>query len=199
MIDTKRLFDITLSLIGLIALLPIMLFIAVLIFSTQGNPIFFIQERPGMKGKLFKLIKFRTMRTDKGSHFEEDEHRITKLGSLMRKSSLDEIPEFYNVLKGDMSLVGPRPLLVEYLDLYSQNELRRHDVRPGITGWAQVNGRNAISWSEKFKLDIWYVDNRTLVLDLKILLMTVNKIIQRDGISSKDHATMPKFKGHNEK
>ena len=154
MIEAKRLLDIILSLIGLIALLPLLLLISISIFLTHGNPIFFIQERPGKNGKVFKLIKFRTMRT-LDSHFEEDMQRITKIGAILRKSSLDELPELYNVLKGDMSLVGPRPLLVEYLDLYSQNELRRHDVRPGITGWAQVNGRNAISWNEKLKIPLF--------------------------------------------
>ena len=198
MIDAKRLIDIILSFIGLIAFLPLLLLISSSTFLTQGSPIFFIQERPGKNGKLFKLIKFRTMRTQ-GSHSEEDQHRITKIGRILRKSSLDELPELYNVLKGDMSLVGPRPLLVEYLDLYSQDELRRHDVRPGITGWDQVNGRNAISWNEKFLLDIWYVDNKTLFLDLKILLMTLKKIIRKEGISADGHATMPKFEGHNEK
>ena len=197
MVDVKRLFDIFFSVIGLFILLPVYVLISILILLSYGRPIFFIQERPGLNGEIFKLIKFRTMIniTDK---YLDDENRITSVGKFLRSTSLDELPEIYNVLVGDMSFVGPRPLLVEYLDLYNEYQNRRHQIRPGITGWAQVNGRNMISWNEKFELDVWYVDNRSTLLDIKILLMTVMKIIQRDGINSKDHATMSKFKGNNE-
>ncbi len=197
MVDEKRSFDIIFSTLSLFVLLPLFSIISIVIFFSYGRPIFFIQERPGKNGRIFKLIKFRTMKnlTDR---VLEDEDRITPVGKLLRSSSLDELPELYNVLIGDMSFVGPRPLLVEYLDLYSEFQNRRHEIKPGITGWAQVNGRNSIAWKEKFELDVWYVDNRSFLLDLKIIIMTMKKIIQRDGINSKDHATMSKFKGNNE-
>jgi len=196
-VDEKRSFDIIFSTLSLFVLLPLFSIISIVIFFSYGRPIFFIQERPGKNGRIFKLIKFRTMKnlTDR---VLEDEDRITPVGKLLRSSSLDELPELYNVLIGDMSFVGPRPLLVEYLDLYSEFQNRRHEIKPGITGWAQVNGRNSIAWKEKFELDVWYVDNRSFLLDLKIIIMTMKKIIQRDGINSKDHATMSKFKGNNE-
>jgi sugar transferase EpsL len=196
-ISGKRSFDIIFSFLSLFVLLPLFSIIAIVIFLSYGRPILFIQERPGKNGRIFKLIKFRTMKaiTDQALG---DEDRITPVGRLLRSSSLDELPELYNVLIGDMSFVGPRPLLVEYLDLYSEFQSRRHETKPGITGWAQVNGRNSISWKEKFELDVWYVDNRSFLLDVKIIIITMKKILQRDGINSKDHATMSKFKGNNE-
>lgn len=197
MINGKRSFDIIFSFLSLFVLLPLFSIIAIVIFLSYGRPILFIQERPGKNGRIFKLIKFRTMKTITDQALG-DEDRITPVGRLLRSSSLDELPELYNVLIGDMSFVGPRPLLVEYLDLYSEFQNRRHETKPGITGWAQVNGRNSISWKEKFELDVWYVDNRSFLLDVKIIIITLKKILQRDGINSKDHATMSKFKGNNE-
>lgn len=162
-----------------------------------GNPVFFTQKRPGLNGRVFKMYKFRTMQDikDINGNLLPDEERMTKLGSFLRSSSLDELPGLLNVIKGDMSLVGPRPLLVQYLPLYNKRQSRRHDVRPGITGWAQVNGRNAISWEEKFELDIWYVENQSLLLDLKVLLLTVKKVFFREGISAEGHVTVEPFKG----
>ena len=179
---------------------PIYLGISILIFYKMGFPLLFRQTRPGKNGNLFEIIKFRTMlnENDRNGKPLPDEDRLTSFGVWLRSTSLDELPELINVLRGDMSIVGPRPLLIEYLPLYSSEQARRHNVRPGITGWAQVNGRNAISWKKKFELDVWYVDNRSFLLDVKILIMTMKKIIQRDGINSKDHATMSKFKGNNE-
>ena len=169
-----------------------------MIWREMGSPILFRQTRPGTNGKPFQMIKFRTMRNaiDADGRPLPDSERLTKLGRLLRSSSLDELPELWNVLKGDMSLVGPRPLLMEYLPLYSPEQARRHEVRPGVTGWAQVNGRNAISWNEKFALDVWYVDNRTLWLDLKIIWFTIRKVIKRDGISAAGEATMSRFTGN---
>lgn len=193
----KRLFDFFLALIGLILLgLPCL----VLIFQIRrklGSPIFFRQVRPGINGKTFEMIKFRTMTDACGDdgRLLSDSERLTKFGQWLRSTSLDEIPELWNVLKGDMSLVGPRPLLMEYLPLYNSEQARRHEVRPGVTGWAQVNGRNAISWEDKFKLDVWYVDNRSFWLDMKILWSTILKVIKRDGISAQGEATMTPFKG----
>jgi sugar transferase EpsL len=163
-----------------------------------GSPIFFKQVRPGLNGNLFNMYKFRSMTNecDKDGNLLSDEVRLTKFAQSLRSISLDELPGLWNVLKGDMSLVGPRPLLVEYLPLYSEKQARRHEIKPGITGWAQVNGRNAISWNEKFELDVWYVDNQSIWLDIKILWMTVKKVIMRDGISQNNHATMDKFKGN---
>ncbi len=163
----------------------------------MGGPVFFVQERPGLQARSIFLNKFRSMtsETDADGNLLDDSQRITALGNFLRKSSLDELPSLFNVLKGDMSLVGPRPLLVKYLPLYSAEQARRHDVLPGVTGWAQVNGRNALQWEEKFKLDVWYVDNRSILLDLKILYMTILKVIKRDGISAADESTMPEFKG----
>jgi len=193
----KRLIDIIVSLIGLILTSPIIAIISIIIYLTIKRPIFFKQIRPGLHAKPFVLYKFRTMLDlrDKNGTFLPDEKRLTGFGNFLRKTSLDELPELWNVLKGDMSLVGPRPLLMEYLDRYAPEQARRHEVKPGITGWAQVNGRNAISWEEKFKLDVWYVDNWNILLDIKIIFLTTLKVLKGEGISAEGHATMPKFKG----
>ena len=193
----KRLFDITAA---FAALLLLALPLALLTWQVRrklGSPAFFRQVRPGMHGQPFEMVKFRTMTDARGADgaLLPDADRLTPFGRFLRASSLDELPELWNVLKGEMSLVGPRPLLMEYLPLYSPQQARRHEVRPGITGWAQVNGRNAISWESKFKLDVWYVDNRTLWLDIKVLWQTVKKVVVRDGISAEGEATMPKFTG----
>ena len=195
----KRAIDIVCSGIGLIVLSPILIIAAILIRKNLGSPIFFTQDRIGKDGKVFKMIKFRTMldATDKYGNQLPDEERLTSFGKLLRSTSIDELPELVNVFLGDMSLVGPRPLLVEYKDLYSTEQWRRHEVRPGITGWAQVNGRNSISWAERFKLDVEYIDNYNLILDIKILFMTVLKVIKKDGISQDGHVTMEKFNGNN--
>lgn len=193
----KRFIDFLASGLGIIVLSPLWVILSVLVLIHHGRPVFFGQTRPGLHGKPFKMLKFRTMRDaydDKGNPLPDAE-RITKFGAFLRATSLDELPELWNVLRGDMSLVGPRPLLMEYLELYSPEQARRHEVRPGVTGWAQVNGRNAISWEEKFKLDVWYVDNRSLWLDIKILFMTVKKVFVREGISADGHVTIEKFKG----
>lgn len=165
----------------------------------MGSPVLFVQERPGLNGAIFKMYKFRTMKnsSDSDGNLLSDADRLTRFGQMLRSSSLDELPELWNVIRGDMSLVGPRPLLVDYLHLYSPEQCRRHEVRPGITGWAQVNGRNAISWDEKFKLDVWYVDNKSMSLDFRILLLTVKQVFTRSGIQAEGEATMPKFKGNN--
>lgn len=195
----KRIFDVAISILGLIILLPMLIIIALIIKIKLGKPIFFIQERVGKRNKIFKMIKFRTMKDikDENGKVLPDEKRHTTIGKTLRALSLDEIPELINVIKGDMSLVGPRPLLKEYLSLYSQEQLKRHQVLPGITGWAQINGRNAISWTEKFKLDIWYVCNWSLFLDLKILFLTIYKVIKKDGINQDDNITMEYFNGSN--
>ena len=195
----KRAIDIVCSGLGLIVLSPILIIAAILIRKNLGSPIFFTQDRIGKDGKVFKMIKFRTMldATDKYGNQLPDEERLTSFGKLLRSTSIDELPELVNVFLGDMSLVGPRPLLVEYKDLYSKEQWRRHEVRPGITGWAQVNGRNSISWAERFKLDVEYIDNYNLILDIKILFMTVLKVIKKDGISQDGHVTMEKFNGNN--
>ena len=194
----KRIFEFTIALLALFMLLPIFLTISILVLLKMGTPIFFIQPRPGLNGKTFKMYKFRTMtnKCDKNGKLLEDKDRLSNFGSFLRSTSLDELPTLWNVLCGNMSLVGPRPLLIEYLPLYSKNQARRHDVRPGITGWAQVNGRNAISWNEKFELDTWYVENQSFALDMKIILLTLKKVIKRDGISHNNHVTMEKFKGN---
>ena len=193
----KRLFDILISTSALLFFLPVILSVAILVRLNFGAGVLFIQERPGLNGKLFKLVKFRTMKNICNSFGGQvsDEFRMTKFGAFLRSTSLDELPGLFNVLKGDMSLVGPRPLLVQYLPLYSTEQARRHNVRPGITGWAQVNGRNAISWEDKFKLDVWYVDNQSFWLDIKILLLTVKKVFVREGISADGHVTIEPFKG----
>ena len=194
----KRILEFTIALLALFMLLPIFLTISILVLLKMGTPIFFIQSRPGLNGKTFKMYKFRTMtnKCDKNGKLLEDKDRLSNFGSFLRSTSLDELPTLWNVLCGNMSLVGPRPLLIEYLPLYSKNQARRHDVRPGITGWAQVNGRNAISWNEKFELDTWYVENQSFALDMKIILLTLKKVIKRDGISHNNHVTMEKFKGN---
>ncbi len=193
----KHFFDLILSLVIMISLSPVFLFVIIVVRLKLGSPVFFYQTRPGLNGKLFKIMKFRTMLdvTDKYGKPLPDEQRMTAIGGFLRSLSLDELPGLINVLKGDMSLVGPRPLLVQYLPLYNDEQKRRHNVRPGITGWAQVNGRNAISWEQKFLLDVWYVDNRSFWLDVKILLLTVKKVFIRRGISADGHVTIEPFKG----
>lgn len=194
---TKRMLDVSGAAGGLLVLLPVLGAIAWAVVLRHGRPVFFSQTRPGLHGKPFRMIKFRTMTNARGPDGEllPDAERLTRLGRFLRSTSLDELPELWNVLRGDMSLVGPRPLLVEYLPLYTPEQARRHEVRPGITGWAQVNGRNALSWEEKFALDVWYVDNQSLWLDLKILWLTVWRVLKRDGISADGEATMPRFRG----
>lgn len=195
----KRIIDIAGSLIGLIILSPIFIIVAILVRTKLGSPIFFVQERPGKNGKIFKMIKFRTMLDSKNKNGEllSDEERLTNFGKKLRSTSLDELPELINVLKGDMSLVGPRPLLVQYLPRYSPHQARRHEVRPGITGWAQINGRNSISWEEKFNLDVEYVDNYNIIMDIKILILTILKVVKKDGITQENHATAEFFTGNN--
>ena len=195
----KRVMDILGSLMGLILLSPVFIVTAILVYIKLGSPIFFVQERVGKDNKVFKMIKFRSMKDDKNKYGEylSDEERLTPFGEKLRSLSIDELPELINVLKGDMSLVGPRPLLVDYLELYSDEQIRRHEMRPGITGLAQVNGRNSISWGERFKLDVSYVDTYNLFLDIKILFMTVYKVVKRDGISQEGNATMESFTGNN--
>jgi sugar transferase EpsL len=191
----KRFLDILLALLALILLSPLMTLIAVLVSISLGRPILFTQERPGCHGKPFKIYKFRTMaeKRDAGGALLPDGARLTGVGRFLRAASLDELPELINVIKGDMSIVGPRPLLMQYLDRYTSEQARRHEVKPGLTGWAQVNGRNAITWEEKFKLDVWYVDHYSLWLDLKIIGMTVLKVIRREGISEAGQATAEEF------
>lgn len=191
----KRIIDIFISLTGLILLSPIFLFISIMIYFKLGSPVFFIQKRPGKNEKIFKMIKFRTMldAKDKNGNLLPDKKRLTSFGKFLRSSSLDELPELINVLRGEMSLVGPRPLLVEYLPRYNEHQARRHEMRPGITGLAQVNGRNTISWEDKFDYDVKYIDNFSLFLDLKIIIKTFSKVFKREDISSKNHATMEKF------
>lgn len=194
----KRAIDILGSSLGGLLISPILIIIAILIRIKLGSPIFFNQDRVGKDGKIFKIIKFRTMLEayDKFGEPLSDKERVTSFGNFLRSTSLDELPELINVLKGDMSLVGPRPLLVEYIDLYSKEQFRRHEVRPGMTGYAQVNGRNNLNWDEKFKMDVEYVDNVNLLLDIKILFLTIFKVLKRDGISKDGHVTMDKFKGN---
>jgi len=195
----KRLLDFFVSLIALLILSPVLIIVSVwLYFVNEGAGVFFTQDRPGKNNQIFRLIKFKTMndKRDKDGKLLPDGERLTRAGRFVRSTSLDEIPQLINVLKGDMSLIGPRPLLIKYLPLYNAEQARRHEVRPGITGWAQVNGRNAISWEEKFKLDVWYVDHVSFLLDIKILLKTVYNVIKREGISSDTSATMEAFKGN---
>ena len=195
----KRLLDITISLIALIFLLPLMSLIYLSVRINLGSPAFFLQERVGKDNKIFKMIKFRTMKnsTDKNGNLLSDNERVTKFGSFLRSFSLDELPVLINILKGDMSLVGPRALLVQYLGLYNDEQIRRHEVLPGLTGWAQINGRNSITWSEKFKLDVWYVDNWSLWLDIKIFFLTFWKVLKREGINQSESVTMEYFNGRN--
>ncbi|MEM9227303.1 MAG: sugar transferase [Verrucomicrobiota bacterium] len=193
----KRAFDWFLALILLVVLAPLLLTLCLVSLIVLGWPVFFLQPRPGKHGRVFSICKLRTMTQARSADGEllPDAHRLTRYGSFLRSFSLDELPELINVLKGDMSLVGPRPLLVRYLERYSPEQARRHEVRPGITGWAQVNGRNALSWEERFSLDVWYVDNQSFLLDLKIIFMTLGMVLQRKGISAEGEATMPEFQG----
>jgi sugar transferase EpsL len=190
----KRILDVLLSALGLIVLSPLLLALALAVRLGLGAPVLFRQTRPGLHGRPFTLYKFRSLAEDQGG-LRSDEERLTRLGALLRRTSLDELPELWNVLRGDMSLVGPRPLLMEYLPLYTPEQARRHEVRPGITGWAQVNGRNAISWEQKFALDLWYVDHRSLWLDLRILALTLARVIAGEGISEPGQATATPFRG----
>lgn len=193
----KRCFDVGVSLVALVLLAPVLLVTAVLVRNKLGSPVLFRQVRPGLDGRPFEMVKFRTMREAVGPDGQplSDAERLTSFGRFLRSSSLDELPELWNVLKGEMSLVGPRPLLMDYLPLYSPEQARRHGVRPGVTGWAQVNGRNAIGWEDKFKLDVWYVENRSPILDLKILFLTVLKVVRSEGVSAAGHVTMERFTG----
>lgn len=195
----KRPLDFILSLIGIIILSPLMLIIAILVRINLGSPVIFKQKRPGLNEKIFTLYKFRTMTDERDENGEllPNHLRLTKFGKILRSTSLDELPELFNILKGDMSIVGPRPLLIEYIPLYNEQQRRRHEIRPGLTGWAQVNGRNAISWEEKFEYDVWYVDNYNFTLDLKIILKTIFKVFKREGINQTEKVTMEKFKGNN--
>lgn len=195
----KRMMDICGSIIGIIILSPVYLIVAILVHRNLGSPIIFRQKRPGKNGKVFEMLKFRSMldKTDKNGEVLPDKKRLTSFGMKLRSTSLDELPELFNVLKGDMSLVGPRPLLVEYLKLYSKEQNKRHNMKPGITGLAQINGRNSISWSEKLKYDVEYVDNFNILLDIKILFITIYKVIKREGISQDGNATMESFTGDN--
>jgi len=195
---TKRLFDFFVASMCIIVLIPLFFILYFLILWQIGHPVFFVQVRPGLQGKPFKLYKFRSMTNKKDAKGDllSDAKRLNVFGHFLRASSLDELPTFWNIIKGDMSLVGPRPLLMEYLHLYNKNQKRRHEVKPGITGWAQVNGRNAISWKKKFDFDIWYVDHHTFWIDLKIIVLTVKKVFLREGITGVDQATMSKFTGN---
>jgi lipopolysaccharide/colanic/teichoic acid biosynthesis glycosyltransferase len=197
--NAKSFFDLVISLFCLILFSPIMLIICLLIYFNMGSPVIFYHTRPGLYGKPFKMYKFRTMKNTRAGNGSllPDEQRLTRLGRIIRSTSLDELPELFNVIKGDMSLVGPRPLLMEYLSRYTPEQARRHEVKPGITGWAQINGRNNLTWEQKFKLDIWYVENRGIWLDIKILFITFVKVFKREGVNAKGHATMPEFMGYN--
>lgn len=195
----KRLFDFIFSFFGLVFLLPAIIFLAIVIRFKLGTPVLFKQTRPGLQGKPFKMVKFRSMTNakDANGNLLSNADRLTPFGKFLRSTSLDELPGLFNVLKGDMSLVGPRPLLMDYVPLYNDFQKRRMEVKPGITGWTQINGRNALSWDEKFKLDIWYVDNRSFILDMKILFMTFKKVLIREGISHAGDVAMPRFTGNN--
>jgi sugar transferase EpsL len=195
----KRLFDLMIAVPSVGILLPLLVLIGILVRLKIGSPVFFRQKRPGINGKPFTIYKFRTMTNERDGdgNLLLDGDRLTPLGRFLRKTSMDELPEFFNVINGDMSIVGPRPLLMQYLDRYTPEQARRHEVKPGITGWAQVNGRNAISWEDKFRLDVWYVDNWSVWLDMKVIAMTVLKVLKREGISQKGHATAEEFKGKN--
>jgi len=197
---SKRIFDLMITLPGIILISPLIGLVALMVLINHGRPIFFQQLRPGYKGKPFSISKFRTMRDlrDPQGNLLPDEHRLTKLGRFLRSTSLDELPELANILLGDMSLVGPRPLLMQYLSRYTPEQARRHDVLPGITGWAQVNGRNALTWQDKFRLDVWYVDHWSLALDIKILLLTLLKVLTREGINQPGHATAEEFRGYDD-
>lgn len=192
-----RFLELLISLVALVLLSPLLLLVAVLVLITMGRPVFFLQERTGIAGRPFRIIKFRTMRRSDDDEVDttRDASRLTRLGHLLRRTSLDELPELFNVLKGDMSLVGPRPLLPEYLELYDSTQLRRHEVRPGITGWAQVNGRNAIDWETRFRFDVWYVDNRSMLLDFRIMFSTLGQLLKVSQTSQPGRATQDKFRG----
>jgi sugar transferase EpsL len=194
----KRSFDFLTAVLAAVIFMPIMLTVALVVRIGLGGPVLFTQKRPGLAGQAIHVYKFRTMTSecDSAGNLLPDDQRLTRLGLFLRKTSLDELPQLFNVIRGDLSLVGPRPLLMEYLELYSARQARRHEVRPGITGWAQVNGRNAISWEQKFEYDVWYVENRSFLLDLRILLMTVKKVVIRSDISAQGTNTMPKFEGN---
>lgn len=196
----KRVFDFVVALLLTILVMPMMLLVALLIIVTMGRPVLFKQQRPGLGGQSFYIYKFRTMTNVRDRNNEElpDKDRLTKTGLILRKYSLDELPQLFNVLKGELSIVGPRPLLMEYMALYTEKQARRHEVPPGITGWAQVNGRNNLSWEERFELDLWYVDNHSFYLDMKIILMTLFKVFRSEGVSQEGHVTMSKFKGTRE-
>jgi len=191
----KRIFDLALCFPVFILVLPLMFVIGVLVKIKMGSPVFFKQKRPGLHGRPFTLYKFRTMTEQKDASGRPriDSERLTPFGAILRKTSMDELPELFNVLKGDMSLVGPRPLLMKYLRLYTSEQMKRHDVKPGITGWSQIHGRNEISWDEKFKYDLWYVNNHSLLLDMKICLITIGRVVKREGITQQGHATMEEF------
>lgn len=197
MIQFKYFSDRVIAVLLIIILLPILMLLCFIVNIKLGKPVFFKQIRPGLKGKIFGMYKFRSMtsETDTNGELLPDEIRLTRFGKILRASSLDELPELINIIKGEMSFVGPRPLLVEYLEFYSDEQMKRHNMKPGITGWAQVNGRNAISWEEKFELDVWYVENWSIWVDIKILFLTVYKVLRRDGVSQEGHVTMEKFKG----
>jgi len=197
----KRFFDIFSSLLALIVLSPILILTAILVKTKLGSPVLFKQDRPGLNHKIFTLYKFRTMTDERGENGEllPDEIRLTKFGQFLRNTSLDELPELFNILKGDMSVIGPRPLLVQYIPLYNEHQARRSEVKPGLSGWAQVNGRNTVTWEDKFDMDVYYVDNYNLLLDIKILFMTVLNVLKREGISSETSATMEAFTGSQEK
>lgn len=194
----KRTLELAFSILLIVALIPVYLIVSILIHIKLGSPILFKQKRPGKDGKIFTMYKFRTMtnKKDKEGNLLPDYERLTKFGNYLRKKSLDELPELFNILKGDMSFVGPRPLLVKYLERYNDEQKRRHELKPGLTGWAQINGRNSISWEEKFKLDVWYVDHWSLWLDIKIIFLTIIKVLQNEGISQEGHVTMEEFKGN---
>jgi len=194
----KRAFDFIVSLFLLVVMLPVIAFIALLILFNLGSPILFVQTRPGLDCKEYEMVKFRTMSTasDESGEILDDNDRLSPFGKFLRSSSLDELPELFNVIKGEMSLVGPRPLLIEYLELYDQEQIKRHDVKPGITGWAQINGRNNLEWDEKFELDLWYVKNQSFFLDMKILVLSIKKVILREGINTRDNQIMPPFLGN---
>lgn len=198
--NAKRIFDVIFSLTALILLSPLMVLLVLLIFIFLGKPVIFKQKRPGLNGKIFYMFKFRTMTEarDGQGNLLPDADRLTRFGRFLRSTSLDELPELVNVLKGDMSIVGPRPLLVDYLPLYTPEQMRRHNMRPGITGWAQINGRNAISWEDKFKYDVWYIDHWSFWLDMKIIVMTVAKVLRREGINQQGETTMGRFEGTKE-
>lgn len=195
----KRVLDLTFSLVSVIIFIPVYFIVGLLVYFKLGLPIFFVQERVGKNGNIFKMYKFRTMLNskDKDGNLLSDEERLTRFGSILRSTSIDELPELFNVIKGEMSLIGPRPLLVDYLSLYSKRQMKRHDVLPGLSGWAQVNGRNSITWSQKLELDVWYVENWSLWLDVKIMLMTIFKVIKRQGVSQQGVMTVERFNGMN--